>query len=137
MLANQQSFVDYGLASAKKSLVMKEWLPQAERSIRCLIGSDKYDELVAVTDSSSAILIAEKERAKHALALYAWYHATPFLNLTPADCGGFVRATGFDSSRVEIMSKRELDSYRKEAKAQAVELLGDMVLIDGSVFAAI
>lgn len=137
MLATEQALIEYGLATKDKALEMAPKIAVAEQSVRCLIGDTKYDELLSLDETASAALLAEQERVKHAEALYAWYHASPFLNLTPADCGGFVKATGFDSTRVEIMSKRELDSYRKEAKAQATELLGDLLQVDGAVFAAI
>jgi len=116
---------------------MLPFLPQSVVSVRSLIGPTKYTELEGVDESSSAELQAEKASATHAEALHCFYHSAPFLNLRYADCGGIVRSTGFDESRVDLIRKRELDEYRGEAWEQSLLILGDLVLSDGVMWTAV
>lgn len=98
-------------------------LIEAEKRMRELIGNDKYDELEGLGDGE------EYNQASLAESYLTGFFAFPTLGLRPTDRGGFVRATGMDQSRNELMSKRELDGYRSQLYKQAMSLLADMIEI--------
>lgn len=94
------------------------FITPASAKIIDLIGQTKYDELEALPDADP-----DRERAEHAEGSLSLYYAMPNLNLRFTSKGGLVKAAGFDQSRTELMSKRELDSYRGELWSEAFRLL--------------
>lgn len=98
-------------------------LKKAELRLRELIGDAKYDELNANSGS-------QRDQAAQAESYLTAYYALPFLNLRVTKKGGFVMATGFEQSRNELMSKRELDGYRAGFFRQAMLLIKDFALFN-------
>lgn len=83
-------------------------LPAAEKKLLELFGSDLYQSLLDAPADDPI-----RQDAVLANAYLAGYYALPFLNLKPSELGGFTTQTGFEASLNTIMSKRELDDYRK------------------------
>ena len=78
-----------------------------------------YDEIV---EGDAPWVGADKDRLAHAETLYAFAEAMPQLNLKKSDDGGYVRATGFDQTRVSYQSEAEIAQTQAGIKTQAVRL---------------
>ena len=92
-------------------------LPAAEREVRQHVGDDLYDAIAADDTHPQREALIEGE------SLLGIYYALPVMNLTVERTGRVVRATGFNETREESMSKRELDAYRDDLRRQALEAL--------------
>lgn len=95
-------------------------LIEAELRMKELIGETEYGVLESAGSGD------DFDRAALAESYLTGYFAFAALGLRPTERGGFVRATGVEQSRNELMSKRELDAYRAQLYRQAVALLADI-----------
>ncbi len=122
-LTNSQKILEY--TSFPQDLVGKldPHIQKAEKRLRSLISDDLYEDLYTRHQADP-----DRQRATHAESLLSVYFAFPFLNLRPTTRGGFVKATGVDQSRNELMGKGEMERYRYRLYQQALELIADMVV---------
>ena len=77
--------------------------------VKRILGSSRYDDVVDLGTSD-----ADYQTLVQALGRFAFYYAMPALNLRLTKKGGFMRSTGLVENQNELMSKRELESYRDD-----------------------
>lgn len=87
------------------------------------IGATKYAALIAAGSGD------EYGRAKKAESLLTGYAVMPMLNLRITDKGGFIISTGAPAvdSR-DLMTKSELNQYKKDYINRAYALVSDLVI---------
>jgi len=122
-LTNSQKVLEY--TGFPQDLVgqLDPHIRKAEQRMRSLIGNKVYEDLFTRHKADP-----DRQRATHAESLLSVYFAFPFWNLRPTTRGGFVKATGVDQSRNELMGKAEMERYRYRLYQQALELIADMVV---------
>jgi len=87
--------------------------PNAERELRDLIGTTKYDE---IEDEGSG---DDYDALKDAESLLSAAIVLPTLNLRITEGGGIVMETGHEHTRAQYMTHREVKRYAKSLREQA------------------
>ena len=116
-----QIITDTGLPADIKTR-LASYIGPAEKQMRRLITDAVYDDYSARPADDP-----DRVRAVQCESFLTCFYAFPFLNLRPTTKGGFVKATGFDQNRNELMSKYELDRYRHEYYKRALALIEDEI----------
>ena len=91
------------------------------------VAEHKLIELItqAIFDALSG---TDKDRATRAESYLCIYFAMQFSNLRPTDLGGFSKIIGFGDQQTEqLMSKRELESYRQSIYNAAVQQIAELM----------
>lgn len=116
-LATKESIEEHtgaALPAAEKAMSRAR---AAEREMREHLGDTLYDAIEA--DGAHE----DREDATEAESLLTLYYALPILNVKPEQDGDIIRSTGFDQSRRDKMSRRELQAYRADLYDQAMNAL--------------
>lgn len=91
--------------------------PAAKRDVTGLISNDTYDEYEAkATTDEDRVIISNAE------AYFVLSYLLPSINISSSG-DGIKRATGYNESRQENLSKAELDSYIETYRDTAERLL--------------
>ena len=101
---------------------VEEYITDAEFKIRELITDAKYEE---IRDDSSHEYY---ERVQRAESVLAYYYALPFIALRHDGGGGFVTATGFNESRVNLGGNRFQAQVGARLMSRAKKMIRDLII---------
>ena len=90
------------------------------------LGADRYAEVLGWATSEVPANLQAYKDLQQAASLLALAAAAPTLNLRATEGGGFIRSTGFDTSREELMSQQQLALFQAELRGQAEALLAHL-----------
>lgn len=100
---------------------------EAELYARKALGAPRYAEVLAFEGSQDPENAQAFADLQTAASLIAAVRAAPGTGLRPmSDSGGFIRSTGYDASREELLSPRQIAEYADVLQARADALLGDL-----------
>lgn len=121
-LTNEQIIrVDGNLSEDIKTDIIERGLLKASVKIKLLIGQDVYASLLTkdATDPGRVnVAIAETH--------YSLYYILPAINVNATNTG-LTRSTGFNESRIELLSYTEVMRIAEDHKTKALEFLSEFL----------
>lgn len=94
----------------------------AEKRLRELVSDDTYDEIKGDPEHD------DYDALQRAESLLCFFYGVQFVNLRPTELGGFSKIIGYGDQQTEqLMSHRELLSYRSKIYGMALELIEDLL----------